>query len=436
MIVPELINTPRLYTALAEWGACLVYILMLRHKQQGPKLFLSVFAALPVFILYQFFAGSLPLYLWIFGMIGAICLMYAFIYLLTDTTSNDAGYSCINAFVLAEFAASLHWQIYVWCAFTLQRENRFVSVISMLIIYTITYILYFWFAKEHIPKDVRMNLSTKELSGAVLLGLATFGISNLSFVMPNTPFSSATRSLFYIRTLVDFGGLLMLFAMLEKREKLRIQSENQAMNTLFQRQYNQYRVSVDNMNLLRREFHDLKHYMIAIRSEKDPQKKEQYLQEMEEAILTQEALSNTGNGVLDVILTSKSTYCMQNNITFTCMADGNLISFMHVKDICSIFGNALDNAIECVSLFNDPEKRLITLNMYQKNQLLMIRFENYTENSFLLSDNDLPSTTKSNKELHGYGMKSIQHAAQKYGGSMTFHAEDNWFTLCILIPVQ
>lgn len=435
-MISELINTPRLYTALAEWGACLVYILMLRRKQSGPKLVLSLFGALPVFILYQLLAGILPLYLWIPGMFGAICLMFAFIYLLTDTTPYDAGYSCINAFVLAEFAASLHWQIYAWCALTLQRENYYVSVISMLIIYAASYTIYYFLVNEHIPKDVRMNLSGKELSGAVVIALTTFGISNLSFVMPNSPFSTATTSLLYIRTLVDFGGLLMLYTTLEKREELRIKSENQAMNTLFQHQYNQYRLSIDNMELLRREFHDLKHYMIAIRSEKDPVKKEQYLLEMEEAILTQEALSNTGNGVLDVILTSKSTYCTQNNITFTCMADGNLISFMHVKDICSIFGNALDNAIECVSLYDDPEKRLITLNMYQKNQLLMIQVENYTENTFQLTENSLPSTTKNNKEMHGYGMKSIQHAAQKYGGSMTFHAEDNWFTLCVLIPVE
>mgnify|MGYP000417679273 CR=1 FL=1 len=119
--------------------------------------------------------------------------------------------------------------------------------------------------------------------------------------MPNTPFSSATSSILYVRTLVDFGGLVMLFSMQEKREELRMRSENQAMNILLQRQYDQYRLSIDNIELLRREFHDLKHYMIAIRSEQDPKKKEQYLSEMEEAIHTQEAFTNTGNSVLDVV---------------------------------------------------------------------------------------------------------------------------------------
>ena len=218
----------------------------------------------------------------------------------------------------------------------------------MTVLYTGIYVGYYFLERGHFPTDERLQINGKELLSAVLIALGAFAISNISFVMPNTPFSSATSSILYVRTLVDFGGLVMLFSMQEKREELRMRSENQAMNILLQRQYDQYRLSIDNIELLRREFHDLKHYMIAIRSEQDPKKKEQYLSEMEEAIHTQEAFTNTGNSVLDVVLTTKSTYCMQKHITFTCMADGKLISFMHVKDICSIFGNALDNAIECV----------------------------------------------------------------------------------------
>lgn len=280
-----------------------------------------------------------------------------------------------------------------------------------------------------------MEVERKELLGAASIGLGAFLMSNISFVMPNTPFSSAAGSLLYVRTLVDFGGLIMLFAQQNRRKELRVRSENHAMNVVLQRQYDQYRMAIDNMELLRREFHDLKHYMIAIRAESDPQKKEQYLLEMEKAIVTQEAMADTGNQVLDVVLTTKSTYCTQNKITFTCMADGKLISFLHVKDICSIFGNALDNAIECVSQFEDPEKRLITLSVSKKNNFLMIQCENYSENRLVMADSKLPSTTKSNKLYHGYGLKSIQAAAQKYGGTMTVSFMDHWFTLKVLIPV-
>lgn len=431
----SLIDTPRIYTALAEWGACLAYIFLLRRKVSGKKLIAAISAALPVFVLYHEVAGILPIWTWIPCMAGAVFLMLFFIHMLCEGTWLDSAFCGLRAFVLAEFTASLHWQLYVWCAMTFRKESTPVSVFSMLILYTAVTCFYFMLERGHIPREELLNVDGKELLGTAMIALGAFAISNLSFVMPNTPFSSETSSILYVRTLVDFGGLVMLYALQDKREELRMKSENQAMNIILQRQYDQYRLSIDNMELLRREFHDLKHYMIAIRAEQDPAKKEQYLLEMEEAILTQEALNNTGNGVLDVLLTAKSTYCLQNNINFTCMADGKLISFMHVKDICSIFGNMLDNAIECVSRFSDPEQRLIILNMHQQNRLLMIQCENYTENTLSLQANQLPKTTKQDKSCHGYGLKSIRHAVQKYGGTMTLQAQDNWFTLQILIPL-
>ena len=436
MNLTDLMDTPRICTAFAEWGACITYIFMLRRKITGPKLYLSLAGILGWFLIYQWVAGILPLMMWVPAMLGAIFCIYIFLYLFCDVSWQDAGFCCIRAFVLAEFAASLHWQLYVWLTLRTQQKNLMILVLLMVIVYTSVFCLLYYFEKNHIPKDERMNIGTKELFGAALIALSAFIISNLSFVMPNTPFSSATHSILYVRTLVDFGGLVMLIAQMEKLEELRMRNENQLMNVMLMRQYDQYRMSIDNVELLRREFHDLKHYMIAIRAEQNPQKREQYLEEMEHAIHTQEALTNTGNRVLDVVLTTKSTYCVQNKITFTCMADGKLISFMHVKDICSIFGNALDNAIECVLQFEDPEKRLISLSMFRKNQFIMVQFENYMETPLILNGNKLPRTTKGDKQYHGYGIKSIQAAAEKYGGSITLQEKDNWFTLLVLIPVE
>lgn len=431
----ELMDTPRLYTALAEWAACLIYILILKKKFSGFKLGATLAIMLGLMAGYQYIAGLLPLYLWIPGMLGAIGLMYLNIRLVCDISRIDAGYCCIRAFVLAEFAASFQWQIYVWLAVRFQKDSRLISILVLLFSYALVYVLYYFLERAHMPEDERLIVGPKEFVGAASIAIGAFIMSNISFVMPDTPFSSATSSILYVRTLVDFGGLVMLFAQQDKREEFRMRSENQAMNIVLQRQYDQYRLAQDNMELLRREFHDLKHYLIAIRSEDDPDKREQYLFEMENAILTQEALADTGNHVLDVVLTTKSTYCIQKNITFNCMADGKLLNFMHVKDICSIFGNALDNAIECVGQFENPEQRLITMDMYQKNHFLMIQFENYSENKLVLKDR-FPTTTKGNKMYHGYGLKSIQFAVQKYGGTMTVRSDGNWFKLHILIPID
>ena len=53
--------------------------------------------------------------------------------------------------------------------------------------------------------------------------------------------------------------------------------------------------------------------------------------------------------------------CSKNRIKLTCVADGALLSSLHVTDICSIFGNALDNAIEYTAQVADPAARLIHL---------------------------------------------------------------------------
>ena len=447
MNITSLLDTPRICTAIAEWGACAVYILMLARNRNSIKFCAALSGMLLYFLFYHRIAGALPLFLWIPGMLGAIASMWIFIRLFCDVSWLDAGYCCTRSFVLAELAASLQWQLYVWlitrtgipAGNDAGALDRICSAVLLAAVMTVTYALLFSFCyfyeRQYIPADEKMDVSAKELLGGAMIALGAFVISNLSFVFPDTPFSSASTSILYVRTLVDFGGLVMLIAQSEKREELRMRGENQIMNVMLQRQYDQYRLSIDNVELLRREFHDIKHYMLAIREEQNPQKKDQYLSEMENAIAQQESLISTGNRVLDIFLTNKSNYCTQNNITFTCMADGSLISFMHVKDICSLFGNALDNAIECVSQFSDPEKRLITLSLFRRSQFIMIQFENYSEASLELNSGDLPRTTKADSRFHGYGLKSIKAAAEKYGGSMTLQAKDNWFTLQILVPV-
>ena len=136
MNLDALMDTPRIYTALAEWGACILYVLLLRRKVTGWKLPVSLAGSLLVFIAYQEFAGTLPIYFWIPCMIGAAFLMCLLLHLLCDTTWLDAGFCCAQALVLAEFTASFHWQLYVWWALNYAKNSRLFSTLTMLLLYT------------------------------------------------------------------------------------------------------------------------------------------------------------------------------------------------------------------------------------------------------------------------------------------------------------
>ena len=99
-----------------------------------------------------------------------------------------------------------------------------------------------------------------------------------------------------------------------------------------------------------------------------------------------------------------------------------------------MFGNALDNAIEHVITIPEEEKRLIHMSVSAKKDFVFIRVENYCEEEIVKNDHQLISTTKADKKNHGFGLRSIYAAAEKYGGSADFRQKNNWFELTILMP--
>ena len=96
----------------------------------------------------------------------------------------------------------------------------------------------------------------------------------------------------------------------------------------------------------------------------------------------------------------------------------------------SLFVNLLDNAIEAVEGLEEG-KRYINLSAKEINGFLTVSTDNWYSSQIEFSDG-LPKTTKSDKELHGYGMKSIKLVCKKYNGEMTVNAENGMFDLSIV----
>ena len=156
---------------------------------------------------------------------------------------------------------------------------------------------------------------------------------------------------------------------------------------------------------------------------------------MEAELRAYEAQNKTGNQVLDTVLTGKSLTCQQRGIRLTYVADGAALDFLDEMDLCTLFGNALDNAIESVERLPDLDRRLIHLTVARQKGFVQIRVENIFEGT-LRFEGDLPVTTKEDKRSHGYGLKSIRATAEKYDGSVTIRTRENWFELRVLFPLE
>jgi uncharacterized integral membrane protein len=304
----------------------------------------------------------------------------------------------------------------------------------LFVIYGIVYGVLFCMGKIFFPRGRGVRYTWKESFSIILLVLAVFLVSNVSYVYPNTPFSTEIpRGIVYIRALVDFSGVLAVFILQAGWREMYLRREMDAVNLLLHRQYEQYQMSKDSIDIINRKYHDLKHQIVAIRAESDSGKREQYLQELEDGLKGYGAQSKTGNKVLDTILTGKSLYCMQRNITFSSVVDGTLFDFMNVMDLCTIFGNALDNAIESEEKLPNLEKRMVRVFAGAQGHFIIVRVENYWEEKLRI-EGDLPVTTKKDTDFHGYGLRSIRGTAEKYGGYMTMRQEDNWVQVRIMIP--
>lgn len=428
-------DIPRIFTALAEWLACVVYLSQCPKRMKGTKYKAVVGGFLLLQCLWLELTGTLELVFWIPCMMAAVGLMFGFIVLCGDIPTAGAGYCTARAFLLAELIASLEWQLYYYAAYSLGYLSNIVSLAFLGIIYSVGFLLVWSLECRWQDSRSISSFSAAELWPPVVIALTSFVMSNLSFIYSNTPFSSTgAMEILNIRTLVALSGFITLYAYHSQRGKLFAERELSALQSILQNQYVQYRQSRESIDVINRKYHDLKHQIAVLRAEQDAGKRLAFLDQMEDEIKSYEAQNKTGNSVLDTVLTGKSLYCSKHQIELTCMADGAQLSFMNVMDICTIFGNSLDNAIEYEMTIPEKEKRLIHLSVFTRKNFLVIRVKNYFEGQISLREG-LPVTTKSDANYHGFGLKSIRCACEKYGGSMKLDTQNSWFTIQLLIPL-
>ena len=230
--------------------------------------------------------------------------------------------------------------------------------------------------------------------------------------------------------LLTFSALaaqVLIFKQVHYKQRLVLERK---LRLLEYRNFDAYRNSVQ---ILRKRSHDMKHIIAALQQDQRAGNQKELLQELQNTINRYDASLNTGNASLDTLLTHAGDQCQQQEILWTCMADGKSLEFVDPFDLYIMIGNALDNAIECLCQVSEKEKRFLSINIRKKNSLILFSIRNYCPQIPQMI-HGLPVTTKKEKLEHGYGMKSIQEIVQKYNGQMQVRFENHTFILDILLP--
>ncbi len=205
------------------------------------------------------------------------------------------------------------------------------------------------------------------------------------------------------------------------------------MEMLLRQQQQQYLVRKETIDAINHKYHDLKHYLAGIEalSLKEAQ---DYVQAIRREIEPYERCQETGSEILDILLTDRMQECQEKNIRLIPFIDGRNLDFINSLDLCAIFGNAMDNAIEAVQRLEDYELREINIKAGISNGLAVMRFHNFFDGQLKQKGHKL-LTQKNNSRNHGYGLENIRRIAEKYGGTAACEIQGQEFTLNIVIPL-
>ena len=434
MNTAEVLNTPGYYYAIAY--ALSVFVITCTNERKIGRWKLAVVscAQFALLLFFMTVTDGVRQELFVPSMLLIVLLLLGYIYICNDFSLREAGFYFVKAFINGEFAASLCWQIYYYLRYVRGIQGELLKWVELILVYAVIFTI-LALMELNLKKDLEeLHITRRELLVVIIIAASVFAMSNLSYLDQNGLFSGTfVMDIFIIRTLVDLSGIAVLYAYHVQVKEIQIRFEKDTLHNIMEMQYKNYQLSKENIDMVNQKYHDLKHQINLLKTQVYVGKSTSYLEKMEREIRVYETQNKTGNQILDAVLTNKAMICQNKEIELKFIVDGGALSFMEDMDVSALFGNMLDNAIESAEKQQEKQKRLIWLYVTKEKQFVRIRTENYCDEKVWFK-NGMPVTTKKDRRLHGYGMKSIKSTVEKYHGSVVAAQENNWFELKILLP--
>lgn len=198
--------------------------------------------------------------------------------------------------------------------------------------------------------------------------------------------------------------------------------------------YKYYNTLKENQEKVRKLSHDINNHIMCMES-MDGDEREKYKKKIYEELDYNRNRINSGSMILDIILSEKYKECKKYGINFKYDIEFNVLKDMESVDICSIFSNILDNAVEACQKV-EPGNRFITIKGKIAKNYFVIKAENSKVGEIKKDEKGNLETSKEDKTRHGLGTKIVEESVEKYGGNIEYYDEEDRFRVVILIPIE
>ena len=231
------------------------------------------------------------------------------------------------------------------------------------------------------------------------------------------------------------SSILLTMVVFKAIKAIKDKNEENLLKEKIDMQYNYYLNLQESQNKVKRLYHDMSNHIMCIKTMSSEQEDlNNYIDGINKDLNEFKEIYNTGNMILDIILNEKQAKCNENGISLYCDISFSKCNFIEMTDVCSIFSNILDNAIEACNKMNNDEKYIKIRGTVVKSYYV-IRCENSKINKIKIKNNKI-ITSKKDKFIHGIGLKSVKSSLKKYDGELEIEDFESEFLLQIYIPIN
>ncbi|CEQ14315.1 sensor histidine kinase virs [[Clostridium] sordellii] len=231
------------------------------------------------------------------------------------------------------------------------------------------------------------------------------------------------------------SSILLTMVIFKSIKDIKDKNEEDLLKEKIDMQYNFYLNLQETQNKVKRLYHDMSNHIMCIKTMSSEQEDlNNYIDGISKNLNEFEEIYNTGNMILDIILNEKQAKCNENDISLYCDINFSKCNFIEMTDVCSIFSNIIDNAIEACNKINNGEKYIKIRGTVVKSYYV-IRCENSKINKIKIKNNKI-ITSKKDKFIHAIGLKSVKSSLKKYDGELEIEDFESEFLLQIYIPIN
>lgn len=383
------------FRAVLRWGAALAFCYPLKHRERfwlrAVELLLSLMALTWLLDPMAQSNSLVQLQVSLLGMyIGFFILLGAMIYACVEIDKKSALYCAVWSLLTAQTAYE-GWNLFeLLCAVKSHPLNMNSVPVKLLQVLTgvVFYGVICGTLARKIPDKGVYHIGPRQLASAFFMGI-----------------------MFMLQT--------------ELFKKSDLQKEMETLNLLYERQRQQYQVARQNVNIINKRCHELRVQIAALRKLAPDAVPRETLEEAENAARLYDAGANSGNEVLDVVLTEKTLLCQSRRVQLNAVANGSCLQGFEPGDLYALFANALDYAIEGAVRTPDPARRNIDLLVCVRQSFIVIN---------VISPAREPEAAATRTEA--YELKVLRRIVQKYSGTLTTETQNGFFAIKIIFPLK